>query len=138
MNNVHIQVNQVPASPVIGLCLLAVFLGVPVFAQQFTVPSENLAEKRESLALELEGLRRALETADRFSEQQADSMSREIEILERTDLVYAQLDSQQQRIEELELAKSRLQEELDRMRQSGPSEPETGSFPSWNLFLLTC
>ena len=46
----------------------------------------------------------------------------------RQNLVYAQLESQRQRIEELKLARPRLQEELDRLRQSGPSEPERDTF----------
>ena len=123
MNKVHRQVNQA-----IKLCLLLLCLGRPGLAQDSPTTPESLAEKRKILAHETDSLRSSLASADRLSEEQVESLAREIEILEQIDLVYAQLESQRQRIEEMKLAKPRLQEELDRLRQSGPSEPERDTF----------
>jgi len=123
MNKVHRQVNQA-----IKLCLLLLCLGSSGLAQDIPVAPETLAEKRKILAHETDSLRRSLASAGRLSEEQVESLDREIAILEQTDLVYAQLESQKQRIEELKLARPRLQEELDRLRQSGPSEPERDTF----------
>ena len=123
MNKVHRQVNQT-----LRLCLLLLYLGSAGLAQDSLTTPETLAEKRKILAHEADSLRRSLASADRLSEEQVESLAREIAILEQTDLVYAQLESQRQRIEELKLARPRLQEELDRLRQSGPSEPERDTF----------
>ena len=123
MNKVHRQVNQT-----LRLCLLLLYLGSAGLAQDSLTTPETLAEKRKILAHETDSLRRSLASADRLSEEQVESLAREIAILEQTDLVYAQLESQRQRIEELKLARPRLQEELDRLRQSGPSEPERDTF----------
>ena len=123
MNKVHRQVNQT-----LRLCLLLLCLGSAGLAQDSLSTPETLAEKRKILAHETDSLRKSLASADRLSEEQVESLAREIAILEQTDLVYAQLESQRQRIEELKLARPRLQEELDRLRQSGPSEPERDTF----------
>ncbi len=123
MNKVQPQVNQA-----IGLCLLLLCLGGLGFAQESPTKTESLAEKREILAQELDSLRSSLASADRLSEEQIAALTREVGILEQTDLVYAQLESQRQKIEELKLAKPRLEEERDRLRQSGPSEPERDTF----------
>ena len=123
MNKVHRQVNQT-----LRLCLLLLCLGSAGLAQDSLTTPETLAEKRKILAHETDSLRRSLASADRLSEEQVESLAREIAILEQTDLVYAQLESQRQRIEALKLARPRLQEELDRLRQSGPSEPERDTF----------
>ena len=98
MNKVHRQVNQT-----LRLCLLLLYLGSAGLAQDSLTTPETLAEKRKILAHETDSLRRSLASADRLSEEQVESLAREIAILEQTDLVYAQLESQRQRIEELKL-----------------------------------
>ena len=123
MNKVQPQVNQA-----IGLCLLLLCLGNQGFAQESPTKTESLAEKREILAQEMDSLRGSLAEADRLSEDQIAALTREVDILEQIDLVYAQLESQRQRIEELKLGRPRLEKERDRLRQSGPSEPERDTF----------
>ena len=123
MNKVQSQVNQA-----IRLCLLLLCLGNQGFAQESPTKTESLAEKRETVSQELNSLRSSLALADRLSEEQVAALTREIGILEQTDLVYAQLESQQQKIEELKRARPRLEEERDQLRQSGPSEPERDTF----------
>ncbi len=123
MNKVQPQVNQA-----IGLCLLLLCLGNQGFAQESPTKTESLAEKREILAQEMDSLWGSLAEADHLSEDQIAALTREVDILEQIDLVYAQLESQRQRIEELKLGRPRLEKERDRLRQSGPSEPERDTF----------
>ncbi|UCF32748.1 MAG: mechanosensitive ion channel [Phycisphaerales bacterium] len=120
----------------IGLTLLA---SSHAFAQQISgteLPAKSqpvsyqqqIASEQEKLALQLNAAKAALESVSAEGQEPPETLTREIELLNRLDVLYKQILAAHEHATELEASKAQLVADLDNLRVHGPAEPRPFAF----------
>ena len=89
---------------------------------------QQIASEQEKLAVQLNAAKAALESALGEGQQAPETLTREIELLNRLDVLYKQILAAYEHATELEASRAQLTTDLDNLRAHGPTEPRPYPF----------